>query len=147
MKATAPLRVHWVRHGEVVSHRGDLPVTEHGKRQIEIAGQQFASTLISGETVALLHAPTRRTQETAFILHESMAKLCDDMQRSQVRLLEPVEHWAIRNPDIYIAGTRIELVSSAEALDEQVAPSGNRLEEMAQVTFLRGFLSTPERMG
>ncbi len=147
MKATAPLRVHWVRHGEVVSHRGDLPVIEHGKRQIEIAGQQFASTLIPGETVALLHAPTRRTQETAFILHESMAKLCDDMQRSQVRLLEPVEHWAIRNPDIYIAGTRIELVSSAEALAEQLPPSTLSPEELAQIPFLHGFWSTPDRIG
>src|SRR5260370_33439223 len=110
MKATAPLRVHWMRHGEVVSHRGDLPVTEHGKRQIEIAGQQFASTLIPGETVALLHAPTRRTQETAFILHESIAKLCNDMRRSQVRLLERVEHGAILKPDIYIAVLATELV-------------------------------------
>src|SRR5258708_13053351 len=107
MKASAGVRVGWMGEGEVVSDRGDLRVSEHGKGQIEIAGQQFASTLIPGETVALLHAPTRRTQETAFILHESIAKLCNDMQRSQVRLLEPVEHWAIRNPDIYIAATRI----------------------------------------
>lgn len=147
MATNAPLWVHWVRHGEVASHRGDTPVTESGRQQIEFAGQQFGEKLTEGEIVSILYAPTRRTQETARILYDSIAKTLAEPQRSHIELREPVEHWAIRNPDIYVAGTRIELVSSAEALVEQLPPDTLSAQEVAQLPFLRGFWSTPDRIG
>lgn len=147
MSTTAPLWVHWMRHGEVTSHRGDIPVSEQGRRQIELAGQHFAEKLVPGEMVAILHAPTRRTQETAFILHDNIKQALNTVRRAQVQLLAPVEHWAIRNPDIYVAGTRIELVSSAETVIDQLPQGMLSVEEVTQLPFLRGFLSTPDRIG
>jgi len=74
----APLRVHWVRHGKVASHRGDTSLTDEGRRQVEVVGEQFSRELVSGEVVSLLHAPTRRTRETAFVLYNSIAKALEE---------------------------------------------------------------------
>ncbi|HET8854046.1 MAG TPA: phosphoglycerate mutase family protein, partial [Ktedonobacteraceae bacterium] len=123
MRKDAPLWVHWVRHAKVASHQGNLPLTDEGRSQVEDAGRQFSRKLLPGEVVSLLHAPTRRTRETALRLHSSMTAVFDDVAEPPVRLLAPVEHWAIRNPDIYVAGSRIELVSTAEAVAEQLPPS------------------------
>lgn len=147
MRKDAPLWVHWVRHAKVASHQGNLPLTDEGRSQVEDAGRQFSRKLLPGEVVSLLHAPTRRTRETALRLHSSMTAVFDDVAEPPVHLLAPVEHWAIRNPDIYVAGSRIELVSTAEAVAEQLLPSYLSLAQIAQLPFLRGFWADPDRIG
>ncbi len=147
MRVDAPLRVHWLRHAQVASHRGDVSVTPEGLRQVDALGQLFSRELISGEVVSLLHAPTRRTRETALRLHSSMTAVFDSVAEPQIHLLAPVEHWAIRNPDIYVAGIRIELVSTAEAVAEQLSPSYLSLEQIAHLPFLRGFWGESDRIG
>ena len=134
MRKDAPLWVHWVRHAKVALHEGDLPLTEEGRRQVEAVGRQFSSKFMPGEVVSLLHAPTRRTRETALILYSSMVEALDLGEQPEVYLSAPTEHWAIRNTDIYVAGVRIELVSSAEALVAQLPPSSlQRLAEKLSV--------------
>jgi broad specificity phosphatase PhoE len=54
MKMEAPLRVHWVRHGKVASHRGDTSLTDEGRRQVEVVGEQFSRELVSGEVAEQL---------------------------------------------------------------------------------------------
>jgi broad specificity phosphatase PhoE len=147
MSRNAPLWVHWVRHAKVASHQGDLPLTDEGRRQVEYAGRQFSRELLPGEVVSLLYAPTRRTRETALILYSSIVEALDYVERPKVYLLSPIEHEAIRNPDIYVAGTRIELVSTAEAVVEQLPPSSLNPEQVAQLPFLRGFWDDPDRIG
>ena len=147
MSRNAPLWVHWVRHAKVASHQGNLPLTDEGRRQVEDAGRQFSRELLPGEVVSLLHAPTRRTRETALILYSIIVEALDYVEQPQVYLSLPMEQWAIRNPDIYVAGTRIELVSTAEAVVEQLPPSSLNLEQVAQLPFLRGFWGGPDRIG
>jgi broad specificity phosphatase PhoE len=147
MRKDAPLKVHWVRHAKVASHEGDLPLTEEGRRQVEAVGRQFSRKFMPGEVVSLLHAPTRRTRETALILYSSMVKTLEHGEQPEVYLSAPTEHWAIRNPDIYVAGVRIELVSTAETLVEQLPPSSLGSQELAQLPFLRGFWADPDRIG
>jgi broad specificity phosphatase PhoE len=147
MSTVAPLRLQWVRHGKVESHRGDVPLTAEGIRQAEAFGQRLRQELVPGEIVSFLYAPTRRARETATVIHNTVAAVLDDATRQQYRLLSPTEHWAIRNPDIYVAGTRIDLVSSAEALAEQLPPGSLRPMELWQLPFLRGFWSEPDRIG
>jgi broad specificity phosphatase PhoE len=124
-----------------------MPVTDEGRRQVEDVGRQLSRKYTPGEVISVLHAPTRRTRETALILYSSMIEVFDYIEQTAVYLLSPVEHWAIRNPDIYVAGVRIELVSTAEALAEQLLPSGFGPEELAQLPFLRGFWGDPDRIG
>ncbi len=147
MRTNAPLQVHWMRHAKVASHQGNLPLTSEGRRQVEDAGRHFSRKLVPGEVVSLLHAPTRRTRESALILYSSMVEALDYVEQPEVYLLPPMEHWAIRNPDIYIAGTRIELVSTAEAVVEQLPPSSLNPQQVAQLPFLRGFWADPDRIG
>ncbi|HTD20777.1 MAG TPA: histidine phosphatase family protein, partial [Ktedonobacteraceae bacterium] len=120
METDAPLWVHWMRHAKVASHQGDVPLTDEGRQEVERAGQQFSRKFIPGEVVSLLHAPTRRTRETALVLHSSMARVVGEVPDPKIALLAPAEHTAIRNPDIYVAGARVELVSTAQALAEQI---------------------------
>ena len=149
----APLRVHWVRHGKVASHRGDMPVTSEGLQQVEAAGKQFYNEIAAGEVISLLHTPTRRTRETAHRLYNTMVALRDEEQQShsnpRFTVLAPVEHRAIRNPDIYVAGIRIEMVSTPEALAEQFPPAGPvpSLQELAAHPFLSGFWHDLDRIG
>src|SRR6266566_4109298 len=103
MRTDTPLRVHWVRHAKVASHRGDLPLTDEGRREVERAGRQFSRTCKPGEVVSILHAPTQRTRETALVLYSSMARAPGEVLHPTVALLEPVENTAVRNPDIYVA--------------------------------------------
>ena len=147
MSRNASLRVRWVRHAKVDSHEGDLPLTDEGRRQVEDAGRQFSRELLPGEVVSLLHAPTRRTRETALILYSSMVETLDHGEQPGVYLSAPTEHEAIRNPDIYVAGVRIELVSTAEAVVEQLPPSSLNPQQVAQLPFLRGFWANPDRIG
>jgi hypothetical protein len=81
------------------------------------------------------------------VIHNTVAAVFGAATCQQYRLLSPTRHWAIRNPDIYVAGTRIDLVSSAEALAEQLPPGSLGLEELRQLPFLHGFWSTPDRIG
>ena len=168
------LRIHVVRHGRVDAHHGDVPVTQDGLRQAEAAGLRLAHELQAGEIVHLLHAPTRRTRETAEAIRRGMeaalgpsppTPLSLEGQRGasispfpfegegqgvrgrQVHLLPAAESWALRNPDLYVAGARVEMVSTAEAMAEQIPGSGLGPDELARLPFLHGFWTNPDRIG
>ena len=53
--------------------------------------------------------------------------------------------FALRNPDLYVAGERVNMVSSAAALAEQVP--GMTEDEAAVVPFFAKFFSHPDRIG
>jgi broad specificity phosphatase PhoE len=124
-----------------------MPLITEGIRQAESFGRRLREELVTGEIVSFLYAPTRRAHETATVIHDTVAATLDDATDQQCRLLPPIKQWAIRNPDIYVAGTRIDLVSSAEAVAEQLPLSSLRPEELRELPFLRGFWSEPDRIG
>lgn len=141
----APLRVHWFRHGRVASHRGDMPLTEEGQREVEEAGRRMSRRLVPGEIVSILYAPTRRTRETAIALHRSIAATVSDT--TLFSLLEPQMHMALRNPDLYVAGSRVEMVSNAEALAEQLPIADLPVEHLTRLPFWHAFWEDPDRIG
>lgn len=140
----ALLTVHWVRHGEVTSHRGDLPITEDGLIQAEKVGQKLARELSPDEVVHFLYGPTRRARETVEAIRSGAVDLLDGEENGRAELLIPVEEWALRNPDLYVAGRRVELVSSPEALAEQIPDSGLGPEELLRHPFFRRFWAAPD---
>jgi broad specificity phosphatase PhoE len=173
MSATA-LRVHVVRHGRVDAHRGDAPVTQDGLLQAEEAGLRLAHELQAGEIVHFLHAPTRRTRETVEAIRRGMEAALGPSAPTplspkghggvriapppfegegqggrgrQAHLLPAAESWALRNPDLYVAGARVEMVSTAEAMAEQIPGSGLGPDELARLPFLHGFWTNPDRIG
>lgn len=125
-----------LRHGQVANHKGDVPLTDLGVAQSEAAGRWFAEQSI--EIASLLTGETHRTKDTGSAFAEayrSAGGVVDD----------PTVSFALRNPDLYLGGHRINMAEGAEALAAQsppVSPSdveGNR--------FFREFMSAPDRVG
>jgi len=137
--------VHWVRHGKIASHRGNVPLTDEGMSQAQERGRDLARDLSPGEVVHFLHAPTLRTRQTVEEIRTSMAEaLGPDMG---VDLLKAREHRAVRNPDLYVAGQRVEMVSSAEALAEQLSDPPVSSETLSKHPFFGEFFVSPDRIG
>lgn len=145
MRPLPTIRVHWVRHGKIASHRGNMPLTAEGVAQARERGWVLAGELAPGESVHFMHAPTRRTRETVDEIRTSMKEALGD--ESDAELLEVSEQLAIRNPDLYVAGQRVEMVSSAEALAEQLDASSLTPERLLEHPFFKSFWAAHDRIG
>ena len=90
-----------------------------------------------------MHAPTLRTRQTVEEIRASMVEALG----GDANLLEVSEQWAIRNPDLYVAGQRVEMVSSADALAEQLCAPPVDSESVSEHPFFRAFWASPDRIG
>ena len=102
------MRVHWIRHGEISSHRGNVPLTESGLAESRERGRLLAGDLSPGEVVHFMHAPTLRTRQTVEEIRPSMATTLGP--GGDVDLLVVRDQYAIRNSDLYVGGQRVEIV-------------------------------------
>jgi broad specificity phosphatase PhoE len=127
-------RLLLLRHGEVASHRGDVPLTAEGCAQAAEAGHRMAAGLGS---VRLLSGATRRARETADGVRGGLAG-------AGAAVAGPDVAFALRNPDLYLAGARVDMVSSAEAFAAQVPWLA--ADDVLAVPFFRGFLGAPDRI-
>src|SRR4029453_14983661 len=128
-------RLLLLRHGEVPSHRGDVAVTDRGLDSAEQVGRRLATT--AGPHRGRPAEPPRPPQPGAAIATGASA--------AGAAVDEPRIAFALRNPDIYVAGERVDMVSSAAALAEQVP--GMTLDEAAAVPFFVEFFDHPARIG
>lgn len=135
--------VHLVRHGRVASHRGDTPLVDEGRTEIISAGERLMECLLPGEEIHILCTPTVRSRDTAEVLNVFLK----DRLPAGSTLLPPREEPAIRNPDLYLAGRRVEMVSTPEAMAGQVADTGVTAAEVEAVPFFHGFFRAPDRIG
>ena len=124
-----------LRHGEVASHRGDVPVTEAGLVHAERTGRAVGAA--SEAPLSVLFGGTRRSRETAEAVVRGIA--------DPSRVAGPVDSFALRNPDMYAAGTRVNMVSSAETLAEQVP--GLTAEQVDAHPWWPEFIAAPDRVG
>ena len=129
-------RLLLLRHGEVASHRGDVPVTEQGLAAATQAGRNLGKEC--GDQMLVLSGETRRTRETA-------RAIADGARAAGAVVEGPSVAFALRNPDLYLAGVRVDMVSSASALADQVPRMTE--EAVASIPFFAGFLSTQDRIG
>jgi broad specificity phosphatase PhoE len=139
------VKIHWLRHGKIASHRGNVPLTEEGLAQARARGRELAEDISSGELVHFMYAPTLRTRQTIEEVRASMGEVLGS--DSGVELLEVSEQWAIRNPDMFVAGQRVEMVSSVEALAEQLSTPPVDPETLANHPFFSRFLASSDRIG
>lgn len=124
-----------LRHGEVASHRGDVPVTEEGLAHAVRTGKAIGGQF--GDSFAVLYGGTRRTRETAEAVIEGIGP--------STEISGPTDAFALRNPDLYVAGTRVNMVSSAATLAEQVP--GMTEEQAAKHDWFAQFFSASDRIG
>lgn len=128
-------RLLLLRHGEVASHRGDIPITPAGRDQAVEAGRALAAAGVG--SVRLLSGATRRARETADGVRDGLAA-------TGAQVAGPDVAFALRNPDLYLAGARVDMVSSAEAFAEQVPWLSP--DDVLAVPFFAGFLTAPDRI-
>jgi broad specificity phosphatase PhoE len=131
-----PRRLLLLRHGEVASHRGDVPVTSRGLAGATEAGRNLGKDLDG--PLLVLSGENRRARETA----EAVA---DGARTVGAAVEGPTVAVALRNPDLYLGGVRVDLVSSAAAFAAQVP--GMSPEEVTRVPFFAGFLGAADRVG
>jgi broad specificity phosphatase PhoE len=131
---TAP-RLLLLRHGEVASHRGDIPITAAGRDHAAEAGRRLAGAGLG--TVRLMSGATRRASETAQGVRDGLAS-------AGVPAAGPDVAFALRNPDLYLAGARVDMVSSADALAAQVPWLA--ADDVLAAPFFAGFLTAPDRI-
>jgi broad specificity phosphatase PhoE len=142
----APLAFWFYRHAEIPSHRGDLSATSSGLMHAETVGGALAQSCPAGTHVEFLHAPTVRTVQTAEALRRGVQRGLLPAA-SDVVLGRPRVEPAIRNPDLYVAGHRVEMVSAIEAVAAQLPEHALTREELDRNPFFSRFLTSPDRVG
>lgn len=134
--STEPVTVLLLRHAHVEGHRGDVPITGEGHEQARRAGAWIGSA--GYEVGAVLYGGTRRTRETA-------EGIVAGLGAGHPGVPEVLDSFALRNPDLYLGGDRVSMVSTAAALAEQTA--NLTAEDVNRVPFFREWLAHPERVG
>jgi broad specificity phosphatase PhoE len=130
------VRLYLLRHGEIASHRGDVPITAAAEEQAFAVGRGFG--LREPGPITVLSGETRRAIDTA-------AHLARGIIDAGGILVGPRVAFALRNPDLYLAGVRVNMVSSADTLAEQV--EGLSAEDVASLDFFPTFFDSPDRIG
>jgi broad specificity phosphatase PhoE len=129
-------RLYLLRHGEVTSHRGDVPVTEEGLQTAVEVGRRLAGR--TDGAIRVISGETRRTLDTA-------AAVARGAREAGAEVIEEGVAFALRNPDLYLAGVRVNMVSSEAAFAEQIP--GFTEADVAKVTFFNEWLTVPDRVG
>lgn len=129
-------RLFLLRHGEVTSHRGDVPVTEAGLQTATEVGRRLGARATG--TIRVISGETRRTRDTA-------AAVARGAREAGAGVVEDGVAFALRNPDLYLAGVRVDMVSTEAAFAEQIP--GFAEADVAKVTFFNEWLHVPDRVG
>lgn len=130
------VRLYLLRHGEVESHRGDVPITTAALAHAREVGGRLGQ--IEEGPFLILSGETRRALQTA---EEVAGGLVDSGASAE----GPIVAHALRNPDLYLAGVRVNMVSSADALAAQVP--GLNPEDVADLPFYPQFFEESDRIG
>ena len=129
-------RLLLLRHSEVPGHRGDVPVTEAGLQLATDVGRRLGARATGA--IRVVSGETRRTLETA-------AAVARGAREAGAEVIEDGVAFALRNPDLYLAGVRVNMVSSEAAFAEQIP--GFTEADVAKVTFFDEWLTVPDRVG
>lgn len=120
-----------------------MPLDPSGREEVEASGRRLAGFVRPGEEVHFLTTPTRRTKDTADVIRGTMREALGE----QAGLLAPREEWAIRNPDLFLAGRRVEMMSTPEAVAGQIPDAGLAPAVVDGHVFFNGFFRSPDRIG
>jgi broad specificity phosphatase PhoE len=138
----ATITLHLFRHGKVDGHQGDVPLADDAGAPIDAAAARLLTDLRAGDRVVFLSTRTRRSRDTAQGLRDRLQAAGRDLTLGEVR-----EEQAVRNPDLYLAGHRVEMVSTGAALAAQLPDGLMTAEKVEAAPFFGDFLRAPDRIG
>ena len=131
-----PTKLLLLRHGEVLSHHGDVSITQEGAEFAVEVGASLPGRF--GKEFTLLSGETSRAIETA-------AHVASGIEQAGGVVTGPSIAHALRNPDLYIGGVRVNMVSSHEALADQVEWLDT--DDVAGLEFFPQFIDEKDRIG
>lgn len=135
---TTTVTVWLIRHAKVVSHQGDQPLTDDSLEPVETTARQIEAAMAPGQTISFHSTRTMRSQDTATALRARIAPDAPDLGPT----------WGLRNPDIYLHGQRVEMVSTANAYEAQLTQLATDFTaaDVLAHPFYKGFLTAPDRI-
>ncbi|SUZ33636.1 hypothetical protein ROE7235_03409 [Roseibaca ekhonensis] len=131
------ITLSFLRHAKVPSHKGDMPLTEDAYSDIDAAVPRLRALGDGAARYLFLSTRTNRSRETAEALRRAIEPGSPEVCAA----------WGLRNPDLYLAGSRVEMGSTAAFIASQV--DALAVEEAAVLAhpFFGGFLNANDRIG
>ena len=126
----------FLRHAKVPSHEGDMPLTEDSNSDIEAAVPRLRALGSKDARFMFLATRTHRSRQTAEALRAAIDPSAPEVQPA----------WGLRNPDVYLAGSRVELGSKAEFFASQSEFCDLAPEDVREQRFYQEFLTAPDRI-
>ena len=126
----------FLRHAKVPSHHGDMALTEDSSGDIQAAIPRLQALAKPGATWRFLATQTNRSRQTAEALRTAI-----DPSTPEV-----LPAWGLRNPDIYLAGSRVEMGSLAEFFASQCEYFDMGPKDVLAQSFYSEFLNAPDRI-
>ena len=126
----------FLRHAKVPSHEGDMPITEDASPDIDAAVPRLRKLASADSKFLFLATETHRSRQTAEALRAAIDPDAPEVKPAR----------GLRNPDVYLAGSRVELGSKAEFFASQCAYFEMTPEAVRDQTFYDGFLTAPDRI-
>ncbi|MEM9973764.1 MAG: histidine phosphatase family protein [Pseudomonadota bacterium] len=126
----------FLRHAKVPSHKGDMPLTADSGADIQAAIPKLRAMIGQGDDVLFLATRTQRSQQTAVALRDAIAPEAPEI----------LPAWGLRNPDLYLAGSRVEMGSTPEFLASQCEHLSLPRDAAAEHPFFGAFLTAPDRI-
>lgn len=126
----------FLRHAKVPSHEGDMPITPDSNADIDAAVPRLKALAKPGDKFLFLGTRTNRSRQTAEAL-----RIAIDPESPEVK-----PAWGLRNPDIYLAGARVEMGSTPDFFASQCDFLAMTPDAVLEQEFYNGFLTAPDRI-
>jgi len=125
-----------LRHAKVPSHEGDMPLTEDSNTDIQAAVPRLRELASDGSKFLFLGTQTNRSRQTAEALRAAIDPAAPEVRPA----------WGLRNPDLYLAGSRVEMGSKLEFFASQCDIVEMTPDLVSAQTFFHEFLNAPDRI-
>ncbi|MEM1373686.1 MAG: histidine phosphatase family protein [Pseudomonadota bacterium] len=113
-----------------------MELTDDSKSDIAAAVPRLKALGGDGADFRFIATRTHRSQQTAEALRQAI-----DPDAPEV-----LPAWGLRNPDVYLAGSRVEMGSKAEFFASQCDHLDMTPDKVMEHRFYRGFLTAPDRI-
>ena len=125
-----------LRHAKVPSHEGDMPLTEDSSADIQAAVPRLKALAGESSKFIFLGTQTNRSRQTAEAL-----RIAIDPTSPEV-----LPAWGLRNPDLYLAGSRVEMGSKLAFFASQCNVLEMTPDQVSAQRFFHEFLNAPDRI-
>lgn len=130
------ITLSFLRHAKVPSHKGDMLLTDDAHADIDAAIPRLRAHGGEGAKYLFLCTRTNRSRQTAEALRHAIAPDSPEVCAA----------WGLRNPDLYLAGSRVEMGSTAAFIASQSDALAVEEKVVLAHPFFSGFLSAPDRI-